>query len=124
MIHHSSFEVQNMDTQLLGHYWLQEKGYRNAWGVGRHVLGSQIFDYWFDESGFILEHYSDGDMLNSDSIPTREAAGKDTLHIWGPNVPIAFLTAQAPERAVQPPDIVTAEAAKGIAPEFLQEALL
>jgi hypothetical protein len=47
-------------------------------------LGSQIFDYWFDESGFVLEHYSDGDMVNSDCVPTREAAGKDTLHIWGP----------------------------------------
>jgi len=52
-----------MDTQLLRHYWLQEKGYRNCWGVGRHVLGSQIFDYWFDESGLVLEHYSDGDMV-------------------------------------------------------------
>jgi hypothetical protein len=29
------------------------------------VAGS--FDYWFDESGFILEHYSNGDILNSDS---------------------------------------------------------
>ena len=44
--HHSSFETHDFDTQVLGHDWLREKGYRNCWGVGRHVLGSQIFDYW------------------------------------------------------------------------------
>ncbi|MCJ1409423.1 hypothetical protein MMC19_003504 [Ptychographa xylographoides] len=45
-VHHSSFEVHDFDIQVLGHDWLREKGYRNCWGVGRHVMGSQIFDYW------------------------------------------------------------------------------
>jgi hypothetical protein len=45
-IHHSSFEVNDFDTQLLGHDWLREKGWTNSWGVGRHLLGSQVFDYW------------------------------------------------------------------------------
>lgn len=45
-VHHSSYETHDFDTQVLGHDWLREKGYKNCWGVGRHVLGSQIFDYW------------------------------------------------------------------------------
>lgn len=45
-VHHSSYETHDFDTQLLGHHWLREKGYENCWGVGRHVMGSQIFDYW------------------------------------------------------------------------------
>lgn len=45
-VHHSSFETHDFDTQLLGHHWLRQKGYKNCWGVGRHILGSQIFDYW------------------------------------------------------------------------------
>ena len=45
-VHHCSFEVHDFDTQALGHQWLAEKGYQNVWGVGRHILGSQIFDYW------------------------------------------------------------------------------
>jgi hypothetical protein len=36
-----------MDTQLIGHDWLEKKGWTNCWGVGRHLLGSQIFDYWY-----------------------------------------------------------------------------
>jgi hypothetical protein len=45
-VHHASFEVQHLDDQLLGHDWLKRNGWTNCWGVGRHVLGSQIFDYW------------------------------------------------------------------------------
>lgn len=45
-VHHSSFEVHDFDIQSLGHQWLEDKKYKLAWGVGRHVLGSQIFDYW------------------------------------------------------------------------------
>jgi hypothetical protein len=45
-VHHSSFEIFDFDIQMLGHTWLTEKKYENCWGVGRHVMGSQIFDYW------------------------------------------------------------------------------
>ena len=44
--HHSSFEIDNFDSELTGHYHLQKKGWKICWGVGRHLLGSQIFDYW------------------------------------------------------------------------------
>lgn len=54
-VHHSSFEIHDFDTQLLGHKWLASKNYKSVWGVGRHVLGSQIFDYWWDPTGFMIE---------------------------------------------------------------------
>lgn len=44
--HHTSFEVDDVDSQVVGHHYLRRKGYINVFGVGRHVLGSQIFDYW------------------------------------------------------------------------------
>jgi hypothetical protein len=46
-VHHSSFETHDFDAQSLGHDWLRNKGYKNCWGVGRHIMGSQIFDYWW-----------------------------------------------------------------------------
>ena len=51
-VHHCSFEVHDLDTQQLGHKWLAGRGYKSVWGVGRHILGSQIFDYWWDTTGF------------------------------------------------------------------------
>ncbi|KAI1078179.1 oxidoreductase [Whalleya microplaca] len=90
-VHHSSFETHDFDTQVLGHDWLREKGYKNCWGVGRHVLGSQIFDYWYDPSGFIMEHYVDGDQVNASEPTHRSQAGPGSLHVWGPDLPPDFL---------------------------------
>ncbi|KAI1437925.1 Glyoxalase/Bleomycin resistance protein/Dihydroxybiphenyl dioxygenase [Xylaria sp. CBS 124048] len=90
-VHHSSFETHDFDTQALGHHWLREKGYKNAWGIGRHVLGSQIFDYWYDPSDFILEHYADGDQVNDYEPTHRALTGPESMHVWGPEVPSAFL---------------------------------
>lgn len=87
-VHHTSFEVADFDTQLLGHEWLGKQGWKSIWGVGRHVLGSQIFDYWADPSGFKIEHYADGDLVNKDTPTRRDVVGP--LSIWGPELPKDF----------------------------------
>lgn len=33
------------------------------WGVSRYILGSEIFDYWWDTTGSMIEHYADGDLV-------------------------------------------------------------
>ncbi|KAK1768168.1 Glyoxalase/Bleomycin resistance protein/Dihydroxybiphenyl dioxygenase [Phialemonium atrogriseum] len=91
-VHHSSFETHDFDTQVLGHDWLRHRGYENCWGVGRHIMGSQIFDYWFDPSGFIMEHYVDGDLLDMNEPTHVSPASPDNLHVWGPDLPPTFLT--------------------------------
>ncbi|KAF2087565.1 Glyoxalase/Bleomycin resistance protein/Dihydroxybiphenyl dioxygenase [Saccharata proteae CBS 121410] len=91
-VHHSSFETHDFDTQVLGHDWLRHRGYENCWGVGRHIMGSQIFDYWFDPSRFILEHYADGDLFDNTYPTQRTLASPDNLHVWGPDLPPTFLT--------------------------------
>ena len=87
-LHHTSYEVEDFDTQLLGHHWLAKKGYESVWGVGRHILGSQIFDYWRDVSGFKIEHYADGDLVNNEKPTGRDVAGP--VSIWGPEMPKTF----------------------------------
>ncbi|KAJ5391994.1 hypothetical protein N7509_007484 [Penicillium cosmopolitanum] len=87
-VHHTSFEVADFDTQLLGHHYLANKGWKSVWGVGRHVLGSQIFDYWYDSSKFKIEHYADGDVVNCNNPTRREPVGP--LSVWGPELPSDF----------------------------------
>ena len=84
---HSAFEVHDFDVQQLSHNYLESRGYKLSWGVGRHVLGSQVFDYWFDESGFEMEHYADGDLVNCDTPVTCAESGPNTLYVWGPPLP-------------------------------------
>jgi len=90
-VHHCSFEVHDFDTQALGHQWLVNKGYKSAWGVGRHILGSQIFDYWWDTSGNMIEHYADGDLINEKTLIGRSPAAHESLAVWGPKAPLDFL---------------------------------
>ena len=92
-LHHTSYEVEDLDTQLLGHDWLAKKGYESVWGIGRHILGSQIFDYWKDPSGFKIEHYVDGDVVNHEIPTKRDVAGP--LSIWGPELPKTFFMNEA-----------------------------
>lgn len=88
-VHHTSFEVQDLDAQQLGHRWLGAQGWKPFWGIGRHVLGSQIFDYWVDPSGNVVEHFTDSDLLTSDAAPSYIEGSDDSLYAWGPdmNVP-------------------------------------
>lgn len=90
-VHHCSFEIHDFDTQKLGHQWLANKGYKAVWGVGRHILGSQIFDYWWDTTGNMIEHYADGDLVNEETPVGYGPAGDESLAVWGPEVPSWFL---------------------------------
>jgi hypothetical protein len=88
---HAAFETQDLDAVALGGEWLQSRGWQHNWGVGRHVLGSQIFNYHFDPSGFAVEHYADGDLLDAD-YPTRfHPTGKAGIYQWGPVMPDHFI---------------------------------
>lgn len=84
---HAAFEVIDMDDLMSGHDLLKEKSYAHEWGVGRHVLGSQIFDYWKDPWGHTLEHWTDGDLMTA-SWGSREATMQDLIGVqWGMKMP-------------------------------------
>lgn len=82
-IHHSSFELQDLDHVMSAHDYLLSRGYRLDCGVGRHMLGSQIYDYWHDLAGFRIEHYTDGDVVNMDHVPSVFCGSADETTQWG-----------------------------------------
>lgn len=85
---HAAFEVAGFDDLMKGHSYLKERNREHAWGVGRHKLGSQIFDYWRDPWGHELEHWTDGDVYRADD-PTGTGSIEDLLGtLWGPRHPM------------------------------------
>jgi catechol 2,3-dioxygenase-like lactoylglutathione lyase family enzyme len=85
---HAAFEVAGFDDLMLGHDYLKSAKRTAAWGVGRHILGSQIFDYWKDPWGHELEHWTDGDLFNADD-GSNKATVQDLLAVqWGPLHPM------------------------------------
>jgi len=84
---HAAFEVVDYDDLMAGHHLLKSKGYSHEWGVGRHVLGSQVFDYWRDPWGHAVEHWTDGDLLTA-SWGSRKAPLDDLIGVqWGMQAP-------------------------------------
>ena len=96
-LQHLSFEAQDLDGVMADHHYLKSLGrYQHMWGIGRHLLGSQIFDYWADPFGYPHEHWTDSDRLNA-SIPTETWDVRDGLvNQWGEEPPERFRTAVKP----------------------------
>jgi len=89
-IDHSAFEVLDWDDLMVGNQYLLAKGHQHQWGVGRHVEGSQIFDYWRDPFGNKIEHWTDGDLVNDDYAGKVSRLAPEGLAQWGPPVPADF----------------------------------
>jgi catechol 2,3-dioxygenase-like lactoylglutathione lyase family enzyme/predicted enzyme related to lactoylglutathione lyase len=88
---HSAYEVADLDALAAGGEYLHEHGYQRSWGIGRHIQGSQIFDYWRDPDGFLVEHYSDGDLFDCALEPGWAPMTASGLAQWGPPVTKDFL---------------------------------
>lgn len=80
---HTAFELPDLDAVISAGERLKQRRYQHTWGIGRHLLGSQIFDYWRDPHGDMFEHYADGDVFDQ-TVPTGyHIFDGDALHQWG-----------------------------------------
>ena len=77
-----------------------ERGHRHAWGIGRHIQGSQIFDYWRDPDRLMFEHYADGDVFDCSAGPGWAPLSVSGLAQWGPRATAEFTGARDPGVAV------------------------
>ncbi|MCX4515335.1 VOC family protein [Streptomyces sp. NBC_01619] len=88
---HSAYQVTDLDAIGAGGEYLAERGYKRSWGIGRHIQGSQLFDYWRDPDHFMLEHFADGDLFSCDLEPGWAPMSASGLSQWGPPVTRDFL---------------------------------
>ncbi|MCZ4588901.1 VOC family protein [Rhodococcus opacus] len=88
---HSAYQVADLDCLAAGGEYLLDRGYRRSWGIGRHIQGSQIFDYWRDPDGFMVEHFSDGDLFDSTLDAGWAPMTASGLAQWGPPATKDFL---------------------------------
>ncbi|WP_179403269.1 VOC family protein [Burkholderia guangdongensis] len=84
---HISTETFDIEAVGQGHQYLRARGWTPHWGIGRHKLGSQVFDYWKDAVGDEWEHYADGDVM-TDQYPTGyHPLERGSLWSWGDDLP-------------------------------------
>jgi catechol 2,3-dioxygenase-like lactoylglutathione lyase family enzyme len=91
-LNHVSFEVPDVDAVFMDHEYLTRLGkYEHLWGVGRHLLGSQVYDYWCDPWGRVHERWADTDRLNARSGSNLLSAEEGLVSQWGEDPPERFL---------------------------------
>jgi catechol 2,3-dioxygenase-like lactoylglutathione lyase family enzyme len=91
-LNHMSFEVPDVDAVFKDHEYLARLGkYEHMWGVGRHLLGSQVYDYWCDPWGRVHERWADTDRLNATSGSNLLSAEEALVSQWGEDPPDKFI---------------------------------
>ena len=88
---HSAYQVSDLDALAAGGEYLSARGYSRSWGIGRHIQGSQIFDYWRDPDGDLFEHFTDGDLFDNTLDPGWAPFTASGLAQWGPPATRDFL---------------------------------
>jgi catechol 2,3-dioxygenase-like lactoylglutathione lyase family enzyme len=90
-LNHFSFEVQDIDDVFIGHEYLRGKQYEHMWGIGRHLLGSQVYDYWADPWGRVHEHWADSDRVNIHNGSNLLSVDEGFQSQWGEGPPEKFI---------------------------------
>lgn len=84
---HVAFEVRDLDDLMAGDEHLRSAGWSREWGIGRHVLGSNIFNYWSNPWGQWHEHWTDGDALTASTPAGLTDVATMLARQWGPALP-------------------------------------
>ena len=84
---HSAYETLDIDAIGQGQQVMKQNGWDHHWGIGRHIFGSQIFDYWIDPWGDEVEHYADGDVFDNSAPTEYHILDRGGLWMWGHDLP-------------------------------------
>ena len=90
-LHHSSWDVPSVEDCGRANTQLRAAGFDRHWGPGRHVLGSNYFNYAKDKFGQWWEASAHIDYIEKDADWTiANFADEDSLYLWGPDLPEEF----------------------------------
>ena len=87
-LHHSSWDIPTIEDLGLANTQLRKAGYNIHWGPGRHVLGSNYFNYTADTWGQLWENSCHIDYIEKDAKwEVANYADEDAFYLWGPDAP-------------------------------------
>lgn len=88
-LHHLSFEMGNLDQLQICAERMVAAGYRDGWGTGRHIYGSNYFHYVRDPWMGLNEFYWDIDFIPEGVAWEVEVAapGPEALYQWATTPP-------------------------------------
>jgi catechol 2,3-dioxygenase-like lactoylglutathione lyase family enzyme len=88
-LHHLSFEVGDIDEIEIGAQTLLRAGYKDGFGLGRHVGGSNYFHYIRDPWNSLAEYFWDIDVIPEDDSgwTPMDVAPEEITAVWAATPP-------------------------------------
>jgi len=83
-LQHAAFDVGSIDDVMREYGRLRGEGVECIWGVGRHGPGNNIFSYYLDPAGNVVEFYGEmEDWPEQEHVEPRHWGPEHRGDIWG-----------------------------------------
>jgi catechol-2,3-dioxygenase len=83
-LQHVAFDVGSIDEVMREFGRLRSQGIECIWGVGRHGPGNNVFSYYRDPAGNVVEYYGDMERVNPDeTVEPRFWGPEHKGDLWG-----------------------------------------
>jgi catechol 2,3-dioxygenase-like lactoylglutathione lyase family enzyme len=95
-MHHASFQVEGVDDIFFGFDHMRGREHDHVRGIGRHALGSQVFNYWMSPFQQMHEHWISHEKMNAHSKFNRIQIGEGMSYDTGDKPPERFTRQASP----------------------------
>jgi catechol-2,3-dioxygenase len=69
-LNHAAFDVKDWHDLMRAVFYMGERGVKRMWGPGRHLAGNNLFSYYFDPEGNVIEYTTEVEQItNDDYVP-------------------------------------------------------
>ncbi len=97
-LNHLNLRLADVDELGTGMSFLERRGWRPVWGMGRHLFGSHMFGFFDNPAGSYLEFTCDEDYIIDDNAwqPVDIDPRTTPITMWGGMLPDEMLTGEKP----------------------------
>ena len=72
-LNHMAYEVESIDGLMRGAGRLKHSGFNVEWGVGRHGPGDNVFSYFVEPNGFVVEYTAEVEQVDEATYLPHDA---------------------------------------------------
>jgi catechol 2,3-dioxygenase len=72
-LNHMAYEMTNMDGLMRGAGRMKHNGFNVEWGVGRHGPGDNVFSYFIEPNGFVVEYTTEIEQVDEATYVAHDA---------------------------------------------------
>lgn len=108
-MNHTAFEVPSHDALMQGAGRMRQKGFDVGWGVGRHGPGNNVFTYFLEPNGLVIEYTAEVEQVDDSykmGTPEDWAKRVQGPDRWGFSDPPSALMRTAMGGNPQPPGVI------------------